>query len=582
MKIFKNKIGRPSNKTLAKRRIILSLIIIVILSLCFIVSSIFIIPSINNMKLKANINTKKKIVVIFHRNSFDNDNYTLKQSFTYGESNRFWYNEGKKINVWENNDKKIVGWSFNKKSEKINYKTYSNVTNYWFNNVYNKEYKTQLKNGEVHLYAVWKPKFIKVIFHRNLNKSDDKIVTQNFIINRNAKKFLYKNNQKMNLSWKKSGYELSGWALNQKNKKANYPIYSYVSYDWMNNVYNKRYKTQLKKGEIHLYAVWKQKVDLALFWGQSNMVGYSINCLNSDVNYKNYNRKDINGLIDNDIIKGYNGNDYVSVNLENNMGFEFGINSKGSGQLTEINSKTKYVGQDLLYYNGGLKRYSKSSSYNSIQKSRSTNTIPQFIKTYTKITGNKLIVVFGANAGEMIKNFLPNGKNERDEKYIYEAIRKKYSLAKNYLNNNGYAIKNQFYVAFQGCSDNIKSNYKNNNYYNTFMKVHNNIKKDLGIPFGAIIETGGDLYKASFGSSKKDYIQYAKYIHTQQEALINNNNDIILGTKFSYNIFNKQQINAFCIQQYEQKAAIHLTSASLAQIGKESAESVSKRIISNK
>ena len=113
------------------------------------------------------------------------------------------------------------------------------------------------------------------------------------------------------------------------------------------------------------------------------------------------------------------------------------------------------------------------------------------------------------------------------------------------------------------------------------MKVHNRLKKDLGVTFGALVETSGKA--SSRGNANTKINSNIMNIHKQQEALINNNDDIILGSNFSYRMYVQNNKQTFALQKSSNNVdnSIHLTSASLSQIGKETAVSVSK-VINNK
>ena len=492
---------------------------------------------------------------------------------------------------------------------------------------------------------------ITVVFHKNID-GDDEVVSQTFTYGNTYNKQTKKGNRfGYDLdgtkiidfdSWNKEGYEL-GWAKTKDSKKKDYILYSLVSNKFINNVYNKKVKEQTEAKVIHLYAVWSEKVDLVLFFGQSNMVGSvgdtgSVKEYRLEKKYTNENelknqkeqnlrmnerRKDnrnLSGLIDDDIISQYKTMNYVSVDVPSGVAYEYKINSKNNGYLKEINSETKNLGEYLKYDPNTKKLNYKSFNYTvttyykdkkiyssaiSLKKSQGTNMIPEFAKIYNKETNHKMVAVLGAYGGRPISSFLPNsyerikytnnGKVEYKNVhfYIYESLKTKYKAAEEYLLKNGYTIENKFYVVFQGCSDSTKSRSKiyvdkNGNevinesaYYKKYMKVHNRLKKDLGVTFGALVETSGKV--SSRGNANTKINSNIMNIHKQQEALINNNDDIILGSNFSYRMYVQNNKQVFALQKSTNNVdnSIHLTSASLSQIGKETAVSVSK-VINNK
>ena len=286
--------------------------------------------------------------------------------------------------------------------------------------------------------------------------------------------------------------------------------------------------------------------------------------------------RDISKYIDSDIIKEYKTFNYVSVQVPENVAFDYKINSKNEGTLEMITSKTKTLGEKSIYINNKLRYSKKGDKYYSLLPSYGTNMIPQFAKTYYEETGNKMVSVMASNGGEPIRNFFPSTDSEyNDEQHIYEAAKEKYLSAIEYLENNGYRVVNRFYVMYQGCSDATEELSKDNLYYDSYMKVHNYLKKDLGLSFGVIVETSWKI------NEKNDVDNYVKKIHEEQEKLIKNNKDIILGSDLGYVAYDKEYKELFALEEVpvDDKVvnnSIHLTAASLSQIGKDSAKNVAK------
>ena len=413
---------------------------------------------------------------------------------------------------------------------------------------------------------------VTVIYHRNRNNNDT-IELRQTLVEGNENTYGIINDKKYDFnSWDKSK-KLLGWSLKKDTRVPEYEIYDEVSDEWINDVHNKKIETQTEKRVIDLYAIWAEDIDLVLFFGQSNMVGYT-----GMYKYEQETKdtRDISKYIDSDIIKEYKTFNYVSVQVSENIAFDYKINSKNEGTLEMITSKTKTLGEKSIYINNKLRYSKKGDKYYSLLPSYGTNMIPQFAKTYYEETGNKMVSVMASNGGEPIRNFFPSTDSEyNDEQHIYEAAKEKYLSAIEYLENNGYRVVNRFYVMYQGCSDATEELSKDNLYYDSYMKVHNYLKKDLGLSFGVIVETSWKI------NEKNDVDNYVKKIHEEQEKLIKNNKDIILGSDLGYVAYDKEYKELFALEEVpvDDKVvnnSIHLTAASLSQIGKDSAKNVAK------
>lgn len=413
---------------------------------------------------------------------------------------------------------------------------------------------------------------VTVIYHRNRNNNDT-IELRQTLVEGNENTYGIINDKKYDFnSWDKSK-KLLGWSLKKDTRVPEYEIYDEVSDEWINDVHNKKIETQTEKRVIDLYAIWAEDIDLVLFFGQSNMVGYT-----GMYKYEQETKdtRDISKYIDSDIIKEYKTFNYVSVQVPENVAFDYKINSKNEGTLEMVTSKTKTLGEKSIYINNKLRYSKKGDKYYSLLPSYGTNMIPQFAKTYYEETGNKMVSVMASNGGEPIRNFFPSTDSEyNDEQHIYEAAKEKYLNAVEYLESNGYRVGNRFYVMYQGCSDATEELSKDNLYYDSYMKVHNYLKKDLGLSFGVIVETSWKI------NEKNDVDNYVKKIHEEQEKLIKNNKDIILGSDLGYVAYDKEYKELFALEEVpvDDKVvnnSIHLTAASLSQIGKDSAKNVAK------
>ena len=415
-------------------------------------------------------------------------------------------------------------------------------------------------------------KYITIIYHRNLNDNDT-IELKQLVVEKENSKYGTINNKKYDFtSWNKNK-KLLGWSTKKDSRTEDFDINEEIEDKWLNKVYDKKIDEQKESKVIDLYAIWAEDIDLVLFVGQSNMVGYT-----GMYKYEQESKdtRVISKYIDKDIIDEYKTFNYVSVQVPENVAFDYKIGKNNKGTLEEITSKTKVLGEKSTYINGSLKHYDSSYKYYSLLASYGTNMIPQFAKTYYEETGNKMVSVMAANGGEPIANFLPSTDAEyNDKQYIYEATKEKYLSAVDYLEHNGYRVVNRFYIMYQGCSDATEELSKENKYYNTYMKVHNYLKKDLGLTFGAIVETSIEI------SKKKEKNEYVEKIHNEQEKLISNNSDIILGSDLGYTAYKNEYKEIFALEELKDgdkiiNNSVHLTAASLSQVGKTSAQNVAK------
>ena len=320
------------------------------------------------------------------------------------------------------------------------------------------------------------------------------------------------------------------------------------------------------------------EVDVVLFWGQSNMVGTAGRYDNEDEK----DTRDLSGFIDEEILQQYKQMDYVSVQIPNNVAYEYKIDELGRGYLSEITENTRYCGENLTYKNGILYSYNENTSFyydfKSLYQSYGTNMIPQFCKSYYTKTGRCIVAVMAAKGGEQIGNFLPsNDPNYTDTqyKYLYESMIYKYTNALQHLSNRGIKVKNKFYVVCQGENDATKQ--LSDSYYKTFLNVHKNLKNDLGLQFGIINTTGRNIkyYDADY--------TYVKKINDAQKKLANKNNDIIIGSNLGFEVYKNRIREAFCLENsrnYNENTThsnlIHFNSATLSQLGKDSANAAVK------
>jgi len=339
--------------------------------------------------------------------------------------------------------------------------------------------------------------------------------------------------------------------------------------------------------------------DVILFWGQSNMVG----CANSNPEER-YNPLDENSIqgyskdtgIDKDILacNGKNRNEIKIVQQPKTV-YEY---LYGENTLREMHTNMVNMGERLYYqYDGSgnltsLGKEENASGLYAMNSSNGINMIPEFGEMWYKKTGHKMVAVFCAVGGQRIEQFLPRTDENyptTEQRYIYEAIQTKWNAAIQYLNDNQYTIGNKLYVVFQGESNiyDSKDAYKRN-----FLKIHNNMKKDLGITKGVIVETSYTIGEA--------VLEQVENKHRADEELIQENIDIILGSSYPYDRFvpAEAQYNActtkVCYNERGEKITyaeaiekasksmdyadntIHFTSASLSQIGREVARALTE------
>lgn len=344
------------------------------------------------------------------------------------------------------------------------------------------------------------------------------------------------------------------------------------------------------------YSASNDVYDVILFWGQSNMVGYAGTQNRELVNgeylvdprVNNYGLDDfsyksgISGeILKNNVYVTYN---QVNINYGANTVFDYNyINN----ELIDLSSAGyDYKVGEYLYYNQStntLNGSRPSGAEYSIFQAKGTNITQYFSKLYNGFTSRKVVIVLASNGGEEIANFLPHDRvllessDTNKDKYIYEALVKKYQAAIKYLNDNNKTIGRKFYVSMQGEAD-VDNNTDENTYVNRYVEVHNNLKNDLGIDFGVLIETSTKI-----GNNKRTEVEA---INNAQERIISENADIILGSDFSYRYYcatsgetppnNKKTCitninNAKLAVCEPTNNTIHFTSAGLSQIGKEAA-----------
>ena len=280
-----------------------------------------------------------------------------------------------------------------------------------------------------------------------------------------------------------------------------------------------------------------------------------------------------------------------------NTAYEFVYSANSLKQITE---STKELGEQLIYNTITKQLEASSGKTYSIQRSYGTNIIPQFCKTYYEKTGHKVIAVMAANSGEKIANFLPmtdNDYGDAKKQMIYESMVEKYNAAISYMNRQNLKIGKRLWVSFQGESD--VSRTTTAEYKRLFQKVHDNLKKDLKITKGAIIETavkiGTDMYPR------------VNRINKAQKQLALDNENIIIGSSYAYDRYIPNELTYNSVNYHNSiftdkdgkklpypqaffiasssvcypNNTIHFTSVALSQIGKEAAISLANSFKKN-
>ena len=276
--------------------------------------------------------------------------------------------------------------------------------------------------------------------------------------------------------------------------------------------------------------------DVILFWGQSNMVGTCYT--EKETRYDSSNAASISNFsqmsgISPDLLKQNTSyKNVIKIKQKPQSVYEYVYSSNS---LVEITASKQQYGENLKYINNTtLQKETKASSKTALSASRGVNMIPEFCREYYALTGHKVIAVFAAYGGTQIQEFLPyNDPDNRaiqskKEKHMYEALKIKYNAAIKYLNAHNYRIGKKSYVVCQGCAD-VIAGTSSSEYLRLFKKVHNNLKKDLGITNGAIVETSGTTGTRTMAE--------INVIHSAQVKLIKHykyNKEIILGSSYSY------------------------------------------------
>lgn len=308
--------------------------------------------------------------------------------------------------------------------------------------------------------------------------------------------------------------------------------------------------------------------DIVLFFGQSNMVGYS--GIHDDEREKDTRTITTeNSGIRKEILDNYSKVNHVDVPIEANTVY---IYKYTTNTFEPITSSTNELGERLRFKGTSLTD-TFEESIPTIQPSFGTNMIPQFCHTYYKNTGHKVLAIMIAKGGEEIATFLP----QTDSKYkddnnllIYNAAKEEMAKVVALAKTKNYTIGSKLWVMFQGEADvkYMTSNDEENNYVEKVEKLHNYYKSELGLEYGFIVETSHTIYEKA-SDVPEGISDKVKRINSAQNKIISQNNDISLGSNYPYEMFFKY--NRLSVSPNEYNGYIHFTSAALSQIGYDTA-----------
>ena len=362
--------------------------------------------------------------------------------------------------------------------------------------------------------------------------------------------------------------------------------------------------------------------DVILFFGQSNMSGSMSEGI--ETRYQLDNSETVrtyskNTDIDEDIINLSWLTNYTVTDVQPNTVYEYHVLDNSLYDLSDLESDgytvngadvdTKKFNGELLYYD-----YTKYKFYGvwsndrpswindksySFSNAYGTNMINEFAKQYYEKTGHKVVCVSAAYGGQPLEHFVPGviyqdsyGTNIN----LYAGMSNKYLAAIRYLESNNLKIGNRFFVMFQGeneagaNSQSIIPKYKED-----FKKIKEQLKQDLGINKGAIVLTGfqSGIYNG------ESFALGVKSVNQAQTELINEDPDVFLGTDYPFKHYvpGEEDYNNTTEYSYKENMKgldyntalehsklivgdgngnnlFHYTSATLAQIGRETANNM--------
>ena len=396
------------------------------------------------------------------------------------------------------------------------------------------------------------------------------------------------------------------------------------------NIFNN--KTEASTADVY---------DVILFWGQSNMVGCS-SASEETRHLASYSLFSEKTGIDIDIVENIRNRADVKVAVPNGIAYEYlyypnsevGWTGSSSTRLRDGVTYTwtephlKPIGYNNV--NGEFLKGNTNGTITSISVSQVSqsncdhdtafngpvNMVPEFCKKYYELTGRKVIAVECFKGGQSIDFFAPGTT-------MNIVMKKKFEAAVNLVKSRSdMQLGKCMFVSMQGESN--CGNMTTAQYVSVYKSVIDSLKEYNGITNGALVETGHEIPNG--GRNNYNFstdMAIINTIHEAQVALITGYADIVLGSDFAYNGFiprsqSDYEQNCFtkasyvpgsdtsnpnnrlpydkAIQQaslrfdydhYEKvngqqvlndRNVIHLTSASLCQIGRETATNLASTL----
>lgn len=344
--------------------------------------------------------------------------------------------------------------------------------------------------------------------------------------------------------------------------------------------------------------------DIILFFGQSNLVGESYP---TDLQFDNGSAEAVAEAaaqtgIDADIVQNAVDNTRTFVEqipdtvyeyslLDNEFypieeGMRTGKDRKLAGAVAWDPASSSWVSTSVV----------EPSLPNAFARSNMVNMVPEFCSSYHRLTGHKVIAVLCALGGVPIQAYLPMDdpgylaplQEGSDYAYMYKGVVDSFNGALNRAAQNGWNVAGRYFVSFQGESDIYNPSY--NDYYMQVVRQW----QQLGITKGALVET-------SFTIGEPLGAQAVQEMHLRQEKLIVDNPCLVLGSSFDFDHYvpDKSNYNAFwkgkwndadwedayglarLVTDAAEQNRIHLNSAALTQIGRETAENLAAFVMAD-
>lgn len=226
----------------------------------------------------------------------------------------------------------------------------------------------------------------------------------------------------------------------------------------------------------------KEKVDLIIFGGQSNMQGQSERLSNSDIVEKAYEYR----YLEDELVPLRNP---VGENIRTDKTSGIAHQKGGDGQ--------KWLREHVTGWSA----------------SGHTNLVPEFCKAYTRVASTKVVAVHVAKGSTQIDYWLPGTVG-------YQMIVEKAKAAIRKASHM-YEIDQVFFVWFQGESDAI-ARVRKQEYMERMECLNDGLKESLGI------ETFGVIRVGRFACDERD-----QEIIDAQDEICEKNKDFIMLTRLA-------------------------------------------------